>query len=193
MDVKGANLDQVKSQMQQRNIAPEDWGGETITVPVVGDQGQGIDELLEMILLQADVLELKANPKAEASGVIIESQIDFGRGPLATVIVQRGTLRVGDAIVCGPNYAKVRAMFDDQGSNVKEAPPGTPVRVIGWSRHAGQRRDVQGRQECPRSRKARRRRAAPHEEGRPRPPTPCRRKFPSSSSSPTSPRRRRRC
>jgi translation initiation factor IF-2 len=133
MDVKGANLDQVKAQMQQRNIAPEDWGGETITVPVAAVKGQGIDSLLEMILLQADVLELKANPKAPASGIIIESEIDFGRGPLATVIVQRGTLRVGDAIVCGPNYAKVRAMFDDKGETVKEAPPGTPVRVIGWS------------------------------------------------------------
>jgi translation initiation factor IF-2 len=133
MDVKGANLDQVKGQMQQRNIAPEDWGGETITVPVAAIKGQGITELLEMILLQTDVLELKANPKAEASGVVIESEIDFGRGPLATVIVQRGTLRVGDAIVSGPNFAKVRAMFDDQGKNVKEATPATPVRVIGWS------------------------------------------------------------
>lgn len=133
MDVKGANLDQVKAQMQQRNIAPEDWGGETITVPVAAIKGQGIDSLLEMILLQADVLELKANPKAEASGVIIESQVDVGRGPLATVIVQRGTLRVGDALVCGPNYAKVRAMFDDKGETLKEAPPATPVRVIGWS------------------------------------------------------------
>jgi len=133
MDVKGANLDQVKGQMQQRNIAPEDWGGETITVPVSATKGQGIDSLLEMILLQADVLELKANPKAEASGIIIESEIDFGRGPLATVIVQRGTLHVGDAIVSGATYAKVRAMFDDKGENLKEAPPGTPVRVIGWS------------------------------------------------------------
>jgi translation initiation factor IF-2 len=133
MDVKGANLDQVKNQMQQRNIAPEDWGGETITVPVAAIKGQGINELLEMILLQTDVLELKANPKAEASGVVIESEIDFGRGPLATVIVQRGTLHVGDALVSGPNFAKVRAMFDDQGANMKEAPPGTPVRVIGWT------------------------------------------------------------
>ncbi|HYP16010.1 MAG TPA: translation initiation factor IF-2 [Opitutus sp.] len=133
MDVKGANLDQVKAQMQQRNIAPEDWGGETITVPVAAIKGQGIDNLLEMILLQADVLELKANPKADASGIIIESQVDVGRGALATVIVQRGTLRVGDALVCGPHYARVRALFDDKGENIKEAPPATPVRVIGWS------------------------------------------------------------
>ncbi len=133
MDVKGANIDQVKSQMQQRNIAPEDWGGETVTVPVSAIKGTGINDLLEMIILQSDVLELKANPKADATGVIIESQVDVGRGPLATVIVQRGTLRVGDAIVCGPNWAKVRAMFDDQGKPLKEAPPATPVRVIGWS------------------------------------------------------------
>lgn len=133
MDVKGANIEQVKAQMQQRNIAPEDWGGETITVPVAAIKNQGIDSLLEMILLQADVLELKANPKAEASGIVIESEIDFGRGPLATVIVQRGTLRVGDAIVCGAHFAKVRAMFDDAGKNLKVAPPATPVRVIGWS------------------------------------------------------------
>lgn len=133
MDVKGANLEQVKTQMQQRNIAPEDWGGETITVPVSALKGEGVDSLLEMILLQTDLLELKANAKAEASGIIVESEIDFGRGPLATVIVQRGTLRVGDAIVCGSQFAKVRAMFDDEGRNVKEAPPSTPVRVIGWS------------------------------------------------------------
>ncbi len=133
MDVKGANLDRVKQQMQERQIAPEDWGGETVTVPVAAIKNQGISELLDMILLQTDVLELKANPKAEASGVVIESQVDVGRGPLATVIVQRGTLRVGDALVCGPHYAKVRAMFDDQGNTIKEAPPAMPVRVIGWS------------------------------------------------------------
>jgi translation initiation factor IF-2 len=86
-----------------------------------------------MILLQADVLELKANPKTEASGVIIESQMEVGRGPLATVIVQRGTLCVGDALVCGPNWAKVRAIYDDKGESIKEAPPSTPARVIGWT------------------------------------------------------------
>jgi translation initiation factor IF-2 len=133
MDVKGANLDQVKAQMQQRGIVPEDWGGETITVPVSAVKGTGINELLEMILLQADVLELKANPKADAAGVVIESQVDVGRGPLSTVIVQKGTLRTGDSIVCGAQWAKVRAMFDDQGNPIKEAKPSTPVRVIGWS------------------------------------------------------------
>jgi len=133
MDAKGANIDQVKGQMQQRGIAPEDWGGETVTVPVSAIKGTGVNDLLEMILLQADVLELKANPDAEVSGVVVESQIDVGRGPLSTLIVQRGTLRVGDAIVCGPHWAKVRAMFDDQARSLKEAPPSTPVRVIGWS------------------------------------------------------------
>jgi len=133
MDVKGANLDQVKAQMQQRNIAPEDWGGETIVVPVSAVKGTGIPELLEMILLQADVMELKANPTADASGIIIESQIEVGRGPLSTVIIQRGTLKIGDALICGAHWCKVRAMFDDKGANLKEAPPATPVRVIGWS------------------------------------------------------------
>ncbi|WP_043584205.1 translation initiation factor IF-2, partial [Geminisphaera colitermitum] len=133
MDVKGANIERVKQMMQERNIAPEDWGGETITVPVSAIKGTGISDLLDMILLQAEVLELKANPKAEASGVVIESQIDIGRGPLATVIIQRGTLKIGDSLICGPVWAKVRAMFDDQGKNIKEAPPSTPVRVIGWS------------------------------------------------------------
>ncbi|AWI09479.1 translation initiation factor IF-2 [Ereboglobus luteus] len=133
MDVKGANLDQVKAQMQQHGIAPEDWGGETITVPVSAIKGTGISDLMEMILLQSDVLELKANPKADPSGVIIESQIDVGRGPLATVIVQRGTLKVGDSIVCGQQWAKIRAMYDDRGNAIKEAPPSTPARVIGWS------------------------------------------------------------
>lgn len=133
MDVKGANLDRVKQQMQERNIAPEDWGGETVTVPVSALKGTGLSDLLDMIILQADVLELKANPKAEAVGVVIESQVDVGRGPLATLLVQRGTLRVGDSIVCGAQWCKVRAMFDDKGTNIKEAPPAMPVRVIGWS------------------------------------------------------------
>lgn len=133
MDVKGANLDRVKGQMQERGIAPEDWGGDTITVPVSAIKGQGVNELLDYILLSAEVLDLRANPKTEASGVIIESQVEVGRGSLATVIVQRGTLSVGDALVCGEQWCKVRAMFDDQGNTIKEAPPSAPVRVIGWS------------------------------------------------------------
>ena len=133
MDVKGANIDRVKTQMQERSIPAEDWGGETVTVPVSAIKGTGLGDLLDMILLQAEVLELKANPKTEATGIIVESQIDVGRGPLATVIVQRGTLKVGDALVCGPHWCKVRALFDDKGANIKEAPPAAPVRVIGWS------------------------------------------------------------
>ena len=133
MDVKGANLDRVKQQMQERNIASEDWGGETVTVPVSALKGTGLSELLDMIILQADVLELKANPKAEASGIVIESQVDVGRGPLATLLIQRGTLKIGDALVCGAQWCKVRAMFDDKGANIKEALPSAPVRVIGWS------------------------------------------------------------
>ena len=133
MDVRGANLERVKQQMQERNIAPEDWGGETVTVPVSAIKGTGLSELLDMIILQADVLELKSNPKTEASGVVVESQVDVGRGPLATLLIQRGTLKVGDSLVCGAQWCKVRAMYNDQGETIKEAPPSLPVRVIGWS------------------------------------------------------------
>ncbi|TVR49814.1 MAG: translation initiation factor IF-2, partial [Puniceicoccaceae bacterium] len=133
IDTKGANIDRVKSQMQERNIAPEDWGGEVIAVPVSAIQGDGVDDLLEMILLQADLLELKANPKRPAAGLVIEAQVEVGRGSTATVLVQSGTLKVGDALVCGPCYTKVKAMFDHAGKPVREAGPSTPVRVIGWS------------------------------------------------------------
>ncbi|MBE2213302.1 MAG: translation initiation factor IF-2, partial [Opitutaceae bacterium] len=132
-DTKGANIDRVKKQMQDRGLMPEDWGGETITCPISALKGEGIDHLLEMILLQADVLELKANPKAPVNGVVIEAEIEVGRGPTATVLIESGTLKTGDAVVCGPFYAKVRAMFDDQGKQVKEAGPSSAVRVIGWS------------------------------------------------------------
>jgi len=133
IDTKGANIDRVKTQLQERDLMPEDWGGQTITCPVSALKGEGIDHLLEMILLQADVLELKANPKAAARGVVIEAAIEVGRGPTATVLVENGTLKAGAAVVCGPFNAKVRAMFDDQGQSVKAAPPGSAVRVIGWS------------------------------------------------------------
>ncbi|HUG11052.1 MAG TPA: translation initiation factor IF-2 [Opitutaceae bacterium] len=132
-DVKGANVDRVKLQMQERGIPSEDWGGETIAVPVSALKGDGIENLLENILLQADVLELKANPKAPASGVVIEAEIEVGRGSTATVIVERGTLKMGDALVCGSVYTKVKALFDDKGEAVKSAGPATPVKVIGWS------------------------------------------------------------
>jgi translation initiation factor IF-2 len=132
-DVKGANFDRVKLQMQERGIAPEDWGGETIAVKVSGLKGDGVPELLDYILLQADVMELKANPKAPATGAIVEAQIEVGRGSTATVIVQRGTLRVGDAVVCGAAYTRIKALFDDKGEQVKEAGPSMPVKIIGWS------------------------------------------------------------
>ncbi len=137
MDTRGADLDRVKRQMQERGIPPEDLGGETIVAPISALKGEGIDYLLEMILLQAEILELKANPKRKAEGIIIESEIEVGRGPSATVIVRHGILKTGDVVVCGPVYAKVRAMFNDEGKPVKAAPPSTPVRVIGWTEAPG--------------------------------------------------------
>jgi len=133
IDAKGANLDRVKQQMQERGIAPEDWGGEVITVPISALKGEGIDQLLEMIKLQAEIMELKAVPSGKSSGVIIESQIEQGRGPTATVLVKRGKLKVGDALVCGTASCKVKAMHDDLGKALKEAGPSTPVKVVGWS------------------------------------------------------------
>lgn len=133
IDTPGANIDRVKTQMQERGIASEDWGGETICVPISALKGDGIDELMDMVLLQAEVLELKANPKKPAEGVVIEGQVEVGRGATATVIVQSGTLKVGDALVCGPHYTKVKALFNEHGKNLKSAPPSTPVRIIGWS------------------------------------------------------------
>jgi len=133
MDVKGANIDRTKQQMQERNIAPEDWGGETLCTPVSALSGENMDELLELILLQAEIGELKANPDGDAEGVIIESQMEVGRGSTATIIVQKGTLKVGDAIVCGTEYCKIRAMIDENGKRLKSAPPSTPARLLGWS------------------------------------------------------------
>ncbi|MDR0536148.1 MAG: translation initiation factor IF-2 [Puniceicoccales bacterium] len=133
MDAKGASVDRVKQQMQQRGIASEDWGGTILTSPVSALKGDGMDGLLESILLQAEVMDLKANPSRPAEGTIIEAQMETGRGPTATVIVQKGTLRPGDAIVCGRHYCKVRALFDDRGKALKEAPPGNPALMLGWS------------------------------------------------------------
>ena len=133
IDAKGANIDRVKQQMQEKGIAPEDWGGETIAVEVSALKGTNIDNLLDMILLQVELLELKANPTCPASGTIIESQIEMGRGASATVIVERGTLKKGDALLCGEVYCRVKTMTDADGNKLKDAPPATPVRVTGWS------------------------------------------------------------
>ena len=133
MDKPDANPDRVKQQLTEYELVSEEWGGQTIIVPVSAKKQQGLDTLLEMILLQADVLELKANPKRLAKGTIIEAKLDNGRGPLATVLVQNGTLRRGDTIVAGTAYGKVRAMTDDKGNAVNEAGPSTPVEVLGFS------------------------------------------------------------
>lgn len=132
VDAKGANIDRVKQQMQQRGLTPEDWGGETITAPVSALKGTGMNELIESILLQAEVLDLKANPKCPAQGVIIESQMETGRGPTATVIVQKGTLKPGDSFVCGETWCKVRALMDERGNRLPAAAPGSPTLVLGW-------------------------------------------------------------
>jgi translation initiation factor IF-2 len=133
MDTKGADDDKVKTQMQERSIASEDWGGEVVTVPISALKGDGVGELLDMILLQAELMELKANPDAVTEGVIVEARQEVGRGPTATVIVQKGTLKIGDSIHCGSVYCKVKAMIDDQGQQIKQAPPSTPVNLLGWS------------------------------------------------------------
>lgn len=133
IDTKGANVDRVKQQMQERGIQSEDWGGQTICVECSAIKGTGVSDLLDMILLQAEVLELKANPKKPSTGVVIEASIEVGRGPTATIIVQAGTLKVGDALVCGACSTKVKAMLNEDGKQIKVAPPSTPVRVIGWS------------------------------------------------------------
>jgi translation initiation factor IF-2 len=132
-DAKGANIDRVKQGMQQRGITSEDWGGETLCVAISALKKQKIPELLDAILLQAEILELKANPKCAAEGVVVESQVEIGRGATAMVIVEKGTLKSGDALVCGDQYCKVRAMVNDRGEAVKTATPSTPVRLLGWS------------------------------------------------------------
>ena len=133
IDVKGADIDKVKTQMQERSIPSEDWGGEVVTVPVSALKGDNIDELLDMILLQSELMELKANPKAVPEAIVVEARVEVGRGPTATLIVKKGTLKVGDTFSCGSVYCKVKAMIDDQGNQVKQAGPSTPVNVLGWS------------------------------------------------------------
>jgi translation initiation factor IF-2 len=133
MDAKGANLDRVKTQMQQRGIASEDWGGTVLTTPVSALNGTGMAELLDAVNLQSEVMELKANPKRPAEGTVVEAQMETGRGPTSTLIVQKGTLKVGDAFVCGQHYCKVRALLDDHGQRLQNVPPGNPALVLGWS------------------------------------------------------------
>ncbi len=139
IDKPGANPERVKTELSEHGVIPEEWGGKNMFVEVSAKQKLNIDELLETIILQAQVLELKANPDAEASGFVIEANLDKGRGPVATVIVRRGTLRVGDALVAGTHYGRVRALINPQGENVDEAVPADPVEILGLDGvcHAG--------------------------------------------------------
>ena len=131
IDKPSANVERVKQEMAEYNLIPEDWGGDTIFVPVSAHTREGLDTLLEMILLVSEVKELKANPNRKARGLVIEAQLDKGRGPVATVLVQKGTLHVGDAVAAGSCHGRVRAMIDDKGRRVKEAGPSTPVEILG--------------------------------------------------------------
>ena len=131
IDKPGANPDKVKQELTQYELIPEEWGGSTIMVPVSAKQGTGIDDLLENVLLVADVLELKADPKRQAKGTVIEAQLDKNRGPVATVLVQRGTLKQGDSVVCGAMIGNIRAMYDDKGDTIKKAGPSIPCEILG--------------------------------------------------------------
>ena len=131
IDKPSANIERVKQEMTEYELIPEDWGGSTIFVPVSAKTGEGLEDLMEMIVLTAEVMELKANPNRRARGLVLEAQLDKGRGPVSTVLVQKGTLRVGDAIAAGSAHGKVRAMMDDKGRRVKEAGPSVPVEILG--------------------------------------------------------------
>src|SRR5213082_354461 len=133
IDLASANIDRAKKQLQERDLTPEDWGGETIVVPVSATRGTGIDKLLEMMTLQAEVMELKSSPTARPRGTVIEAQVEAGRGPTASVIVQMGTLRIGDPFICGDYGGKVKSLMDDRGKPVKEAGPSTAVKVLGFT------------------------------------------------------------
>ena len=133
IDKPGANVERVKQELSEYELIPEDWGGSTVFVPVSAKNNEGIDDLLEMILLTSEVLELKANPNRKARGLVIEAELDKGKGPVATILVQKGTLHVGDYIAAGACSGKVRAMMDDKGRRVKEAGPSTPVEILGLS------------------------------------------------------------
>ncbi|HEY5525939.1 MAG TPA: translation initiation factor IF-2 [Clostridium sp.] len=133
IDRPNANIDKVKQELADQGLVSEDWGGDTVCVPVSAKQGQNIDQLLEMVLLTAEMLELKANPESKAQGTVIEAKLDKGRGAVASLLVQSGTLHVGDSIAVGSTYGRVRAMFDDEGKNIKSAGPSIPVEVLGLS------------------------------------------------------------
>ncbi|MDY4868193.1 MAG: translation initiation factor IF-2, partial [[Clostridium] scindens] len=131
IDKPSANIDRVKQELTEYELIPEDWGGSTIFVPVSAKTGEGLEDLMEMIVLTAEVMELKANPNRRARGLVLEAELDKGRGSVATVLVQKGTLRVGDSIAAGSAHGKVRAMMDDKGRRVKEAGPSMPVEILG--------------------------------------------------------------
>ena len=133
MDRPGANPDKVKQQLTEYGLVSEDWGGDTICVPVSAHTKEGIETLLEMVILTSEMLELKANPKRNAKGTVVEAKLDKGRGPVATLLVQNGTLNVGDSILVGSTYGRIRAMFDDKGKKIKSAGPSIPVEVLGLS------------------------------------------------------------
>jgi translation initiation factor IF-2 len=133
IDLASANLDRVKKQLQEHGLSPEDWGGDTICVPVSATKGTGIDQLLDLMLLEAEMLELKASSTVDARATVIEAQVEQGRGPTATVIVRMGTLRYGDVFICGNQWGKVKQLINDLGKPVKEAGPSTPVKILGMS------------------------------------------------------------
>jgi len=133
IDKPESEPDRVKRELANQNLVPEEWGGQTIFVPTSAKKGTGIDQLLEMTALQSEVLELKANPTRAARGVIIEGRLDRGRGPVATVLIQNGTLREGDAVVVGAHSGRIRALIDPTGKKVKTAGPSDPVELLGLS------------------------------------------------------------
>jgi translation initiation factor IF-2 len=133
IDAKGANVDRVKQQMQQRGITSEDWGGDTLCAQISALNGTNIEILLDLISLQAEMLELQSDSSDKATGIILESQMEIGRGPTASAIIQDGTLHVGDCIVCGTSYCKVRSMASDSNLPLKSALPATPVKIVGWT------------------------------------------------------------
>ena len=133
VDLPGANVDRIKAQLQESGLQPDDWGGDTTCVPVSATKGTGIKDLLDLLVTQSELLDLKAAPIQQMRGTVIEASFEPGRGPVATVIVQTGTLEAGDAFICGTHSGKVKAMFDDLGKPVKRAAPSVPVKVVGFS------------------------------------------------------------